>query len=94
MVSVVENNKNKNICFHLMVDESFDAEIIEHIEQKITSKLVEVKFYKIHKINNKTLGPVTTAGYYRLLTPNLFPNLDRVIYIDDDIICNGDITAL
>jgi lipopolysaccharide biosynthesis glycosyltransferase len=94
MVSIIENNKNKNICFHLLVAYNFSDDIIKCIENKISTKLVMVRFYKIPKMKIKTVGPVTTAGYYRLLIPDLLSNLNQVLYIDDDIICKGDIAPL
>jgi len=32
--------------------------------------------------------------YYRLFIPNMFPNLDKALYLDCDIIVNGDISEL
>ena len=40
-------------------------------------------------------GHISTAAYYRLLIPRLLPEeLDKVIYLDSDLIVNADIGAL
>ena len=34
----------------------------------------------------------TKTTYYRLFIPNMFPNLDKALYLDSDIIVTGDIS--
>ncbi len=41
-----------------------------------------------------TTGHITTATYYRLLIPELFPEFDRVIYSDIDIIYQQDLSDI
>jgi lipopolysaccharide biosynthesis glycosyltransferase len=94
MISVIENNKDVQICFHNFISANLDEKIIKTIENKIASKLVTIKFYKISKYNIKQQSYITSAGFYRLYAPNLLPHLKRVLYLDDDIICLGDITEL
>ena len=36
----------------------------------------------------------TKTTYYRLFIPNMFPNLDKALYLDSDIIVTGDISEL
>jgi lipopolysaccharide biosynthesis glycosyltransferase len=36
----------------------------------------------------------SSAIFYRLTVPNLFPKLDRVIYLDCDVVVDGDIAKL
>jgi lipopolysaccharide biosynthesis glycosyltransferase len=42
------------------------------------------------------LGPdyITAAAYYRLLIPSIFPQLERCIYLDCDLVALGDLTEL
>jgi UDP-D-galactose:(glucosyl)LPS alpha-1,3-D-galactosyltransferase len=38
---------------------------------------------------------ITTAAYYRLLLPDLLPeSVERVLYLDSDLLCTGDLTPL
>lgn len=36
----------------------------------------------------------TLTTYYRFFIPALFPNLDKILYLDSDVIVNGDISEL
>ncbi len=36
----------------------------------------------------------TKTTYYRLFIPNMYPNLDKALYLDSDIIVTGDIAEL
>lgn len=42
----------------------------------------------------KTHKYITLATYYRLKLPTLLPNVDRVVYLDCDIVVNDDLTEL
>lgn len=42
----------------------------------------------------QTTGHLTTAAFYRLVIPLLFPQFDRVIYADVDMIFQRDLTEL
>ena len=41
-----------------------------------------------------TSGHITTATYYRLLIPELFPQYDKVVYADIDMIFQQDLSAV
>lgn len=46
-------------------------------------------------IENYTIPPwFSTAIFYRLAIPKIFPEMERVIYLDCDIIADGDIVEL
>lgn len=64
-------------------DDNFDIEFID-----ISSKQAE--------INNKmhTRDYYSKATYYRIYIPELFPNFDKALYLDCDIIVKGDISKL
>ena len=42
----------------------------------------------------RTIDYISAETYYRYLLPNLLPNIDKVLYMDADIIVNGDISSL
>ena len=45
-------------------------------------------------VDGMTSGHITTATYYRLEIPTLFPQYDKVIYADIDMIFQQDLSAL
>lgn len=74
----------------------------EHIEQikKYESKNVNIEFvdlsYYIEKVQDKlyTRDYYTNTTYFRLFLPELYPQYDKVLYLDSDIIVAGDISEL
>ena len=51
---------------------------------------------KLHVLEDRlvTRDYYTMTTYYRLFIPNMFPNLDKALYLDSDIIITGDIAEL
>ena len=42
----------------------------------------------------RTIDYISAETYYRYLLPNLLPNVDKILYMDADIVVNGDISPL
>lgn len=74
----------------------------EHMEQikKYERKNVSIEFvdlcYYIEKVKDKlyTRDYYTNTTYFRLFLPELYPQYDKVLYLDSDIIVLGDISEL
>ncbi|MCI8362462.1 MAG: glycosyltransferase family 8 protein [Clostridia bacterium] len=74
----------------------------EHMEQikKFESENVNIEFvdlsYYIEKVKDKlyTRDYYTNTTYFRLFLPELYPQYDKVLYLDSDIIVVGDISEL
>lgn len=77
---VSEENKDK---LQSRMNDNFSMEFID-----ISEKL-EVLADRLH-----TRDYYSKATYYRLFIPNMFPNLDKALYLDADIIVTGDISEL
>lgn len=94
--SICENT-SENIIFYIL-----ERNISNHNKRKIRRlckkyKNCEVKFNSITDADMKnpaTKSGLSTSAFARLLIPNIFPNIDRVIYLDVDIIAMGDIKTL
>lgn len=78
--------------------------IREENKNKITNSYsstnFQIKFFDIStylkEINDRlhTRDYYSKTTYYRLFIPSLFPQLDKALYLDSDIILNGDISQL
>ena len=78
-----------------------DGGITEENKEKILSikslKDCEINIVKIDESlfeqykQIKTHSYVTTATYYRLKLPSLLPNVERIIYLDCDVIVNSSL---
>lgn len=101
LYSICYNNQNVDIVFHIIVDESVSEKDKEDLKEticKFNSKRVE--FYPISSLmvkeypNPFTNGP-TPATYYRLFLTEILPNsIDKVIYLDGDIVVRKSLLSL
>ena len=63
--------------------------------KNISIEFVDLNYY-IDSIKEKlyTRDYYSKATYFRLFLPNLYPQYDKVLYLDSDIILNDDIAKL
>lgn len=99
LVSVLYNNRQENISFHIISDglrEEYKQKIIDQVEaygQKVC-------FYDIDKKLQQGLpsfssAHISIAAYYRLFVTEVLPkNLHKVLYLDCDLIVNTSIRTL
>lgn len=96
IASLLDNNKHHPIIIHL-----FCLDVTEENIFKITSIATnfskEIKVYHINKDTFKEFpnpGNYSLATYLRLITSTLLPNIDKALYLDCDLVVNGDIKEL
>lgn len=98
IASIISHNKEENITFHLLSD-YLSQENIDILRKWIES--FNNKYIEVHKINIDRFNvfPVKDAyinisTYYRLLIPNIIKDINKVIYLDCDVIINSPLTDL
>ena len=94
MVSGLENCDKPNLMvYHLLFSYNFDTSKISFFESLKENYNVKIFYYIIPNIFGKS--PKWTSGtdcvYYKILLPLMFPNLDRIIYLDGDTLIRKDI---
>lgn len=83
------NNPTKNFNFHIMTN---DLSITNKKQFEQLAQLYSVNIY-IYEININTLAKFPTqthlpiATYFRFILPLILDNVDKLFYIDADIIC-------
>ena len=83
------NNPTKNFNFHIMTN---DLSTINKKQFEQLAQLYSVNIY-IYEINIDTLSKLPTqthlpiATYFRFILPLILDNVDKLFYIDADIIC-------
>lgn len=103
MISVCENNPETDIVFHIIVDDSIkteDKQDLEDIVNPYTGK--SVVFYNANERMRKKSFPkgklretLTKVAYYRLyLAELLTQEIDKVLYLDGDIIVRHSLLPL
>ena len=108
MYSVCVNNPDVDIVFHVIYDDSVTSEDRRDLEDVVALfKGKSVKFYPADEyitkidfpaLNDPTLGnspSITRTTYYRLwLAEFLPPTIDKVLYLDGDIIVRHSLLSL
>lgn len=100
IMSIFENNKNNNIDVNVVTDGFSDENIAKlkqverHYRQKINIVKIDISRLANFPIEKSFNGYINLSTYYRLLLPDLFPNYDKILYLDCDIIVRGDLGQL
>lgn len=99
LTSLFENNKDIDFEVYIMC-ETLELKNIENLE--LLSKHYNTKIHIIY-VNKSTFKDcpirngdhISIAAYYRLIAADILPkNLDRILYLDCDMIINGNIKEL
>lgn len=97
--SLLDNaSKDYNYCIkilHTNVVEEHKNQIKKYESENVSIEFVDLNYY-IEKVQNKlyTRDYYTNTTYFRLFLPELYPQYDKVLYLDSDIIVVGDISEL
>jgi lipopolysaccharide biosynthesis glycosyltransferase len=100
MTSILENaNSNTKYDFYLLHPSNFPIESknkLKSLEKKYircSVNLFDMKNFLFQKaILSRHIR--TSAAYYRLYLPNLLSNIDKIIYLDGDIITFDDLKKM
>ena len=97
LTSLLINNKNYKINFNILQDD-FSNEIKENINKKFEKYInLEINYLYIKSTvfsDFPTLGHLVIATYYRILASEILTQYDKVLYLDVDIIVDGNISEL
>lgn len=102
--SVCINHVDKNICFHVIIDNGVD----EYGKRCLTNIVKANERHSIcfYSFDNSMLNQfpnigvvksdyITKATYYRLFVTNIVPNhIEKIIYLDSDIIVSKSLMSL
>ena len=99
--SLVENASKKFIYrIHILHANSISRENMEEIKETYCHKNIKIKFVdisaKINGLSQKlhTRDYYSKSTYFRMFIPNMFPQYDKAIYLDSDIVLLRDIAKL
>lgn len=98
IASILSNNQNEHITFHVLSNNLTNENKLE-VRDWLTS--YKNKFIFFHNINPQTFKsfPIENAyinitTYYRLLLPDILKDIDKVLYLDCDVIINSSLLEL
>ena len=101
LTSVLENNRNYSFVFYIL-SSNLGAEekaLLEQIKQQyenctfVVHKILPENFSRF-KITDKTRQDLSLATYYRYMAAELILEHDKLLYLDCDLVVNGDLLPL
>lgn len=97
MQSILEHTDSR-ICFHILHDETVSEENKRKLQQVAHKKGDSIQFHfidtSIFDDVKERLHRFTVGTMFRLMLPEMLPNLDKIIYLDADLLVNIDIKEL
>lgn len=97
MFSICQHNRHHQITFHVLI-EGVSLEEKDKLKFMIKEAGQNIQFYNV---DSSLIGNVPVNNrfrisiYYRLLIAKILPtNIDKILYLDSDIIVRGDIEEL
>ncbi|MDO5380994.1 MAG: glycosyltransferase family 8 protein [Acidaminococcaceae bacterium] len=99
ITSLVHNNIGHDLIVHIVYDELLPEDLEKLQQMERLYRNLTLYFYQITSTEGMTFvvppGHITQAMYYRYLFADMLPEtVTRLIYMDADIICKGDILPL
>ena len=86
---------SRPVCFHIVHDDSLTEDNRQKLCRVAETNGHRIQFHDCRIDNNSVdLRHYTVGSLYRLMIPELCPELDRAIYLDADIMVNLDVTEL
>ena len=97
--SIIENSNESNKyeikVLYTNIEKESIAKIKKLEKENIAIDFIDLNYY-VDAINDKlyTRDYYSKTTYFRLFLPNLFPEYDKIIYLDSDIVVLDDIAKL
>lgn len=96
MLSIRKYNSQHSFCFHVFLQDISAADLrnVEYISTLIKAVI------QVHVMNDEAFKEIVSDNYaasywYRLIMPDFLSNqTDRVLYLDGDMMCHGDLKEL
>lgn len=99
IASILYNNQHSNFTFHIITDYISEQNrkrilsVINRFSGQNSLKIVSVDnaMFEGLKLN---IEYITLHTYYRLLMTRILPDIDKVLYLDSDIVVDGNLAEL
>lgn len=97
LTSIAVNNPNINIHAHLFYSSLGNGDLIKFERMVECYPHLSISLYNVDDQIIKML-PVKRylplATYFRLMMPNILTEIDKMLYLDSDVLCLGDIAEI
>lgn len=87
-----------DLTVHIIYDNLSDKSIHELEDFMLKNKIGDLKtyYFDTKELNLSVIKTeyITTTCYFRLYAPYIIKDVDRLLYLDPDIVCRGDLEKL
>ena len=97
LTSLAINNSKTKIDFNVLHSDFNDEDITSFKTQFVRYENLNIIFHRLdeaHVEGLPLLQHFKISTYFRILAPKVLPNVDKLLYLDADIIVDGDISEL
>lgn len=95
IISILENNRERLINFYILSSDFSDAakQIIDKTLNGYKDFTIEYIYVSKDKFRNfkNNIGYISIETYYRYIIADIFPKLNKGLYLDADLVCNGNL---
>ncbi len=97
--SMLDNSSSENVycikVLHTDISAENKRKIVKYERPNVNIEFVDLNYY-MQKVKDKlyTRDYYSKTTYFRLFIPNLYPQYDKVLYLDSDIVILDDIAKL
>lgn len=96
--SILRNSAREDKFRFYILDGGIRSETKEEIASLKKIKAFEINYYRVNKDRFKGLKTaqdyISLATFYRFLIPEIFPESDRILYLDSDLMVLNSISGL
>ncbi|MCP8861635.1 glycosyltransferase family 8 protein [Latilactobacillus curvatus] len=90
------NDSHRHYAFYVLEDHltARDKAVLQHVVARFDADLTFAEVNESLLANTVESDRILKTAYYRILIPDVFPHLDRALYIDCDALCLTDLARL
>ena len=98
LTSLFDNNKEESFCIYVMTSglksETIDMYRMLCSQHHSTLHIIQVDESKVKNCPIREGDHVSLAAYYRIIAPLFIKDIDKILYLDGDIIINDSLRPL
>lgn len=98
LISLLKSNPKQRFEAYILSSDLSDQSRRRLSKIKMVFPNIDLRFISVDETAfkglNLTINYISKETFYRYLIPNLIPDVDKILYLDADLIVKGDLSAL
>ena len=95
--SAMQQCGDRDLIVHFLCRSDLASEVTDGLRDMVTQHGARIRFHEVDDAALRKLPAISyigSVGWYRLLLPELLPDVDRVLYVDSDTLVIDSLTPL